>query len=100
MVILMAEKILYIMAVVVAAFLVSGWLKPAEYLTEKRIHIVTAGQTVWEIATVYLPKQDKKMTVGEFVHTIYKANNIDPRLYLQPGDKLIIPMFKEVKNND
>ena len=97
----MAKKILYIAAVVAAAFLVSGWLKPTDYRTEKRIHTVTAGQTVWEIATVYLPKQDKKMTIGEFVHTIYKANNIDPRLYLQPGDKLIIPIItKEEKNND
>lgn len=93
----MGKKMLYIMALVAAAFMVSGWLAPAEYRTEKRIHTVTAGQTVWEIATVYLPKQDKKMTIGEFVHKIYKANNIDPRLYLQPGDELIIPLEMEVK---
>ena len=93
----MGKKMLYIMALVAVAFIVSGWLNPAEYRTEKRIHTVTAGQTVWEIATAYLPKQDKKMTIGEFVHKIYKANNIDPRLYLQPGDKLIIPLEMEVK---
>ena len=96
----MAKKMLFVAAIIAVAFMVSGWLAPKEYRTEKHIHTVAAGQTVWEIATVYLPKQDKKMTIGEFVHTIYKANNIDPRLYLQPGDKLIIPMLKEVKNND
>ncbi len=93
----MGKKLLYIIAMVAVAFMVSGWLSPAEYRTEKRVHTVTAGQTVWEIATVYLPKQDKKMTIGEFVHKIYKVNNIDPRLYLQPGDKLIIPLEMEVK---
>ena len=58
---------------------------------------VSAGQTVWGIATKYQTMQDKKMSTGEFVHKIYKVNNIDPRLYLQPGDKLIIPLEMEVK---
>lgn len=97
----MDKKLLYIVAVVAAAFLVSGWTPTKEYKTKKIIHIVAVGQTVWEIAESYQPMQDMKMTTGEFVHKIYKANNIDPRLYLQPGDKLIIPIItKEVKNND
>ena len=93
----MGKKMLYIMAIVTAAFMVSGWLKPVEYRIEKRIHTVSAGQTVWEIATVYLPMQDKKMSTGEFVHSIYKVNGIDPKLYIQPGDKLVIPLEVEVK---
>lgn len=32
------------------------------------------------------------MSVGELVHKIYKVNGIDPKLYIQPGDKLIIPL--------
>ena len=93
----MGKKMLYIMAIVAVAFMVSGWLSPAEYRTEKHIHTVAAGQTLWEIATVYQPKQDKDMSVGELVHKIYKANGIDPKLYIQPGDKLIIPLEIEVK---
>ena len=93
----MGKKMLYIMAIVTAAFMVSGWLAPTEYRTEKHIHTVAAGQTVWEIATIYLPKQDMDMSVGELVHKIYKVNGIDPKLYIQPGDKLIIPLEMEVK---
>ena len=93
----MGKKMLYIMAIVAVAFMVSGWLSPTEYRVEKHIHTVAAGQTVWEIATVYQPKQDMDMSVGELVHKIYKVNGLDPKLYIQPGDKLIIPLEMEVK---
>ena len=93
----MGKKMLYIMAIVAVAFMVSGWLSPAEYRVEKHIHTVAAGQTVWEIATMYLPMQDMGMSVGELVHNIDKVNGIDPKLYIQPGDKLIIPLEMEVK---
>ena len=93
----MAKKFLYIAAVVAAAFLVSGWIPTKEYKTKKEIHIVTAGQTVWEIAETYQPMQDKKMTTGQFVHNIYKANNLDLKEYIHPGDPLIIPLEVEVK---
>ena len=93
----MGKKMLYIMAIVAVAFMVSGWKPFVEYRTEKHIHTVAAGQTLWEIATVYQPKQDKDMSVGELVHKIYKVNGIDPKLYIQPGDKLIIPLEMEAK---
>ena len=93
----MGKKMLYIMALVAVAFMISGWLSPAEYRVEKHIHTVAAGQTVWEIATIYQPKQDMDMSVGELVHKIYKVNGIDPKLYIQPGDKLIVPLEMEVK---
>ena len=93
----MGKKLLYIIAMVAVAFMVSGWLSPTEYRTEKRIHTVSAGQTVWGIATKYQAEQDKKMSTGELVHKIYKVNSIDPKLYIQPGDKLIIPLEMEVK---
>ena len=88
----MGKKMLYIMAIVAVAFMVSGWKPFVEYRTEKHIHTVAAGQTVWEIATIYQPNQDMDMSVGELVHKIYKVNGIDPKLYIQPGDKLIIPL--------
>lgn len=93
----MAKKLLYIIAIVAVAFMVSGWKPFVEYRTEKEIHVVKAGQTVWEIATDHQTKQDKKMSVGELVHKIYKANRLDPKAYIQPGDKLIIPLEMEVK---
>ena len=93
----MGKKMLYIMALVAVAFMVSGWLAPTEYRTEKHIHTVAAGQTVWGIATKYQAAQDKKMSTGELVYKIYKVNGIDPKLYIQPGDMLIIPLEMEVK---
>ena len=56
MVIIMAKKILYIAAVVAAAFLVSGWFKPAECRTKNLTYIVKEGQTVWEIAEMHIEK--------------------------------------------
>lgn len=88
----MVKKLLYVIALLAVVFMVSGWKPFVEYRTEKEIHVVKAGQTVWEIATIYEPKQDKRMSIGEFVHKIYKVNGIDPKLYIQPGDKLIIPL--------
>ena len=93
----MGKKMLYIMALVAVAFMVSGWLAPTEYRTEKHIHTVSAGQTVWGIATKYQTMQDKKMSTGEFVHKIYKANNIDTKAYIQPGDSLVIPLEVEAE---
>lgn len=90
------KKCLFIIALVAVAWVLIGWLKPTEYRTVKQLHTVTAGQTVWGIATKYQPLQDKKMSVGELVHKIYKINGIDPRLYIQPGDVLIIPLEQEV----
>ena len=54
-------------------------------------------QSVWEIAESYQPMQDMKMTTGEFVHKIYKANNIDTKAYIQPGDSLVIPLEVEAE---
>ena len=92
------KKCLFIIALVAVAWVLIGWLKPTEYRTEYKRHTVTAGQTVWGIATKYQPLQDKKMSVGELVHKIYKINGIDPRLYIQPGDELIIPLEQEVRD--
>ena len=93
----MAKKLLYVIALLAVAFMVSGWKPFVEYRTEKEIHVVKAGQTVWEIATIYEPKQDKRMSIGEFVHKIYKANRLGPKAYIQPGDLMIVPLEMEVK---
>ena len=93
----MAKKLLYVIAMLAVAFMVSGWLKPTEYRIEKRIHTVGEGQTIWGIATKYQSMQDQKMSTGELVYRIYKLNNIDHKAYIQPGDKLIIPLEMEAK---
>ena len=93
----MGKKFVFIAAIVAVAFMVSGWIPTKQYKTKKEIHIVTTGQTVWEIAEKYQPMQDMKMTTSELVHRIYKANHIDPKAYIQPGDPLVIPLEVEVK---
>lgn len=93
----MGKKLVFIAAIVAVAFMVSVWKPFAEYQTKKEVHVVKAGQTVWEIAEKYQPMQDMKMTTGELVHRIYKANHIDPKAYIQPGDFLVIPLEVEVK---
>ncbi|WP_299448163.1 LysM peptidoglycan-binding domain-containing protein [uncultured Phascolarctobacterium sp.] len=83
-------------ALTAAAFLFIGC--GTNYRTVKEIHTVAEGQTVWEIATIWQSKQDKKMTIGEFVHNIYQVNHLGGKSYIYPGDKLIIPL--EVKVDD
>lgn len=58
------KKCLFIIALVAVAWVLIGWLKPTEYRTVKKLHTVTAGQTVWGIATKYQPLQDKKNERG------------------------------------
>ena len=49
----MGKKMLYIMAMVAVAFMVSGGLRKKENGSERHIHPVAAGQTVWDIAPDY-----------------------------------------------
>ena len=39
----MAKKMLFVAAIIAVAFMVSRWLAPKEYRTEKHIHTVAAG---------------------------------------------------------
>ena len=96
----MAKRLMLIVTLVCFSTLLVGWLKPVDYRTELHTVRVATGETVWEIAEEYINLQDKRMTVGELVDKIYKTNKLNPRLYIQPGQKLIIPVFKEVKNID
>lgn len=77
------------------------WLtggKGVQYAIEQRTHTVSAGQTVWGIATKYMPEQEKTRDVRELVYEIGKLNGLPERSWnIRPGDVLIIPLAKEVR---
>lgn len=70
--------------------------KGVQYAVEQRQHTVTTGQTIWGIATRYMPEQDRTRDVRELVYEIGKANNLKG-YKIQPGDVLVIPLQCEVK---
>lgn len=61
---------------------------------------VPQGVTLWEIAEKYLPEQDKTRRVDEMVYFITKYNNIKGDEHILPGQKLIIPLDKELGGHD
>ncbi len=87
-----------VLVLLALAFIFSGC--GTKYHTIKAIHTVAEGQTVWEIATIWQSKQDKKMTIGEFVHNIYQVNHLGGKSYIYPGDILVIPLSKKVKEEE
>ena len=56
---------------------------------------VAGGDTLWAIASRHLELNDKKMSMEEYVYTIKEVNKLDSKNYLQPGQILIVPVFKE-----
>lgn len=92
-----AKSFLTIAALLAAMIWLTGG-KGVQYAIEQRTHTVSAGQTVWGIATKYMPEQNKTRDVRELVHEIGKLNGLPKRNWnIQPGDVLIIPLAKEVR---
>jgi LysM domain protein len=83
-----------VMLVVIAAVLLAGCMEffPPATETEYIRHTVHTGETVWEIAGKYADCQTKSF--NEFVYSIQHENKLTGR-YIQPGDKLIIPLVRE-----
>ena len=67
-----------------------------EYTINTATHVVREGQTLWGIATEYMPEQEKTRDVRELVHDIEQANGLHNK-FIQPGMVLAIPLAKEVK---
>lgn len=89
-------KVFLTIAVLLAALIFLTGGRGVKYAVEHRTHTVTSGQTVWGIATKYLPEQDRTKDVRELAYDIGRANNL--REYaIQPGDVLVIPLAKEVR---
>lgn len=92
-----------ILVFLVAAVLLAGLIwatgdKTAKYAVENHYHVVSDGETVWDIAWDYLPKQKKTKDVRELIDDIGKANKLLERSWnIRPGDELIIPLLVEVK---
>lgn len=97
----MLVKTAKVFITIVALLPATIWLtggKGVQYAIEQRTHTVSAGQTVWGIATKYMPEQNKTRDVRELVHEIGKLNSLPARNWnIQPGDVLIIPLAREVK---
>lgn len=93
---LKTAKIFLAIAAMLAALIFLTGGRGVKYAVEHRSHTVTAGQTVWGIATKYLPEQNRTRDVRELAHDISKANNLKDYI-IQPGDVLTIPLAKEEK---
>lgn len=76
-------------------FLTGG--KGQELTAADRTHVVTAGQTVWGIATKYMEYQDKTRDVRELVYDIRQRNGLH-NVTIQPGDVLVIPLMVNTAN--
>lgn len=59
-------------------------------------YYVGEGETLWEIASEHMVEQDKTRDVRELIHDIAEYNNLHGKT-LRAGQKIIIPLEKEVK---
>ena len=59
-------------------------------------YYVGEGETLWEIASEHMVEQDKTRDVRELIHDIAEYNGLHGKT-LQAGQKIIIPLEKEVK---
>lgn len=57
---------------------------------------VREGQTLWEITGRYMNQQDKYRDCREFMHDITEYNNLNGVKWLQAGQQIIIPLYKEI----
>lgn len=66
---------------------------------QNKLHVVKAGQTIWGIATEYMPQQNKTWDIRELIYDIGKANKLH-NYQIQPGQQLVIPLMVEIKENE
>lgn len=70
--------------------LLSGWYT-TDYTLTQREHIVSCGETLWEIAEQHISEQDKIRRVDEMVWKISEANHLKSG-HIFPGQVLTIPL--------
>lgn len=90
----MIKKLLLCALIVTVAVFASGY-GATRVVTYKTYH-VSEGETLWEIAGQCMAEQDKTRDVRELIHDIAEYNNLHGKT-LQAGQKIIIPLEKEVK---
>lgn len=88
-------KGIVLMAILAGAFTTCG-MGHKEYVVNNATHVVREGQTLWGIATKYMPEQEKTRDVRELVYDIEQANGLRNK-FIEPGMILAIPLAKEVK---
>lgn len=90
----MKKLALLAVLLVTAAVFVSGYgvTRAVTYQS----YYVNEGETLWEIASEHMVEQDKTRDVRELIHDIAEYNGLHGKT-LQAGQKIIIPLEKEVK---
>ena len=59
-------------------------------------YTVGEGQTLWEITGRYMDQQDKCRDCRELMHDIAEYNNLNGVKWLQAGQQIVIPLYKEI----
>jgi hypothetical protein len=72
-----------------------GFLFPS-YKQTLVAYTVGEGQTLWEITGRYMDQQDKYRDCREFMHDITEYNNLNGVKWLQAGQQIVIPLYKEI----
>ena len=80
----------YLIPLLIATLLFLASSFDNDYQKEKRQHVVKAGETVWQIALVYMGHQDRYDDIRELVHDISKENGGN---MIRPGDVLDITLW-------
>lgn len=90
-------KIVVASLIMALAFLFSSF--NTEYAKSEAYYTVENGDTLWYVAGKYFNQQDKENHFGEFQYSIREANKelFENNRQLQPGDIIVIPLYKEVK---
>ena len=89
------KKLAFIAVLLVtAAVFVSGY--GVTRVVTYKTYYVSEGETVWDIAAEHMAEQDKTRDVRELIHDIAEYNGLHGKT-LQAGQKIIIPLEKEVK---
>lgn len=72
-----------------------GFLFPS-YKQTLVAYTVGEGQTLWEITGRYMDQQDKYRDCRELMHDIAEYNNLNGVKWLQAGQQIVIPLYKEI----
>lgn len=72
-----------------------GFLFPS-YSRTLVAYYVSEGETVWDIANAHMKEQDKYRDCRELMHDIAEYNNLNGVKWLQAGQQIVIPLYKEI----
>lgn len=90
------RSVLAVLVLIVTAYFMAGFIN-TDYVLEKDYHVVRKGETLWEIAGENMSKQDRHEDIRNFIDDIRKANGLEGRYNLVPGQGLEIPLYKEIE---